>query len=72
MHPYRTAPMPARRTMRIDPEDAVLYGLMMGIGVIPVAIAVITRATFGFDATLGLLMLGVGILGLAIQMIRRR
>jgi hypothetical protein len=55
---------------RIDPEDLVLYGLLVVIGLIPVAITVLERWAFGFDATLGLIMVVTGIIGLAIHVAR--
>ena len=73
MHPYREAPVPTKRRRNlVDPEDLVLYGLLIAIGVIPVAIAVIEHAAFGFDATLGLLMLAVGGVGLLVHVLRAR
>lgn len=63
MHPYREPPMPAGRPSKPHPEELILYGLLVGIGAIPVVIALVQRATFGTDATLGLLMVCAGVLG---------
>jgi hypothetical protein len=72
MHPYREAPVTTTRRPRIDPEDLVLYGLLMVIGVIPVLITVIDGGVFGFDATLGLMMLVVGAVGVLYHVARGR
>ncbi len=72
MHPYRSAPMRTAEQRRIDPEDAVLYGLMIFIGIIPVTIAAITREAFGFDATLGLMMVVAGLVGLVYHRVHAR
>ncbi len=72
MHPYRSAPMRTAEQRRIDPEDAVLYGLMVFIGIIPVAITAIAHDVFGFDATLGLIMVVVGLVGLVYHRLRAR
>jgi hypothetical protein len=63
MHPYRDSAMPAKQPRRPHPEELVLYALLAGIGIIPVAVALITRERFGLDATLGLLMVGIGLAG---------
>lgn len=72
MHPYRSAPVQTVAPAEIQPEDLVLYGLMIFIGVIPVAIALITRAAFGFEATLGLIMVVVGSVGLVVHRLQVR
>lgn len=72
MHPYRSAPMRTAEKRRIDPEDAVLYGLMIFIGIIPVLITALARDVFGFDATLGLMMVVLGIVGLVYHRLRTR
>ncbi len=72
MHPYRDAPMRSPRRPQIDPEDLVLYGLLLVIGVIPVVITLVDRAAFGFDATLGLMMVVVGIVGIVFHVLRAR
>lgn len=70
MHPYRKPPMPADRPSTSHPEELILYGLLVGIGAIPVVIALVQRADFGVDATLGLLMVCAGAVG-AIAYARR-
>jgi hypothetical protein len=55
--------MVALRSSTSQPEELVLYGLMVVIGAIPVVIAVVQRAAFGVEATLGLLMACAGVLG---------
>ena len=72
MHPYRSAPMRTTRQAQIQPEDLVLYGLMIFIGIIPVIITLVDRAVFGFDATLGLMMVAVGLVGLLYHRLRAR
>jgi hypothetical protein len=72
MHPYRDAPMPANRPTRPDPEELIMYSLFIVIGTIPVAIAVIRGAAFGFAATLGLLMVILGLTGLLVRFARAR
>jgi len=72
MHPYRDIPTRPARRHPVDPEDLVLYGMLMGIGAIPVIIALIERIAFGFDATLGLMMLVVGAVGLLVARARSK
>jgi hypothetical protein len=72
MHPYRDVPMPPSRRPEVNPEDLVLYGLLVVIGLIPVVIAVIERVAFGFDATLGLMMVVVGVVGWVVHVSRAR
>jgi hypothetical protein len=45
------------------PEELILYGLLVVIGAIPVAVAVAERTTFGVEATIGLLMVCAGVIG---------
>lgn len=72
MHPYRESPMRAARRAQVDTEDLVLYGLLVVIGLIPVVIALVDRAAFGFDATLGLMMVVIGLVGWVVQLARAR
>jgi len=58
--------MPADRPSKSHPEELILYGLLVGIGAIPVAIALVRRATFGVEATLGLLMVCAGAIGMIV------
>lgn len=62
--------MPADRPSKAHPEELIIYGLLVVIGAIPVAIALLQRAAFGVDATLGLLMVCAGAVG-AIAYARR-
>ena len=62
MHPYRERPT-SEAPPKPCSEDLVLYGLLVVIGAIPVAVAVLQRASFGIDATLGGLMVGAGVIG---------
>jgi hypothetical protein len=55
--------MSADRPAPPHPEELILYGLLVVIGAIPVVIALVQRAAFGFDATLGLLMVCAGAIG---------
>lgn len=52
------------------PEELISYGLLFVIGAIPVAIALIQRAAFGVEATIGLLMVCIGVIG-GIAYVRR-
>lgn len=64
-YPYREASAglsPDRSTC--SPEEAVLYGLLVVIGLIPILIALVTEAKFGAEASIGMLMVGAGLLGL--------
>lgn len=72
MHPYRNAPMSSIRRRQVDPDDFILYALFVIIGLIPVVIALVDRAPFGFDATLGLMMAVVGIIGMVVARSRPR
>lgn len=72
MHPYRSAPMRTVEHAQIQPEDLVLYGMMIFIGIIPVIITLVEGAAFGFDATLGLMMVAVGLVGLLYHRLRAR
>jgi nitrate reductase NapE component len=62
MHPYRDPPS-ARVPIDPPPEERVVYGLCIAIGIIPVA-AVVTGGGFGVNATLGSLMVIAGVAGL--------
>ena len=53
-------------------EELILYGLLVLIGAIPVAIALIQRAMFGVDATLGLMMVCAGAIGTIAHVRRAR
>lgn len=70
MHPYREIPMPANQSPQSPREELILYGLLVVIGAIPVVIAIIDRAVFGADATLGLLLVCVGVVGLFVHVCR--
>jgi hypothetical protein len=48
---------------KVYPEELIVYGLLVGVGAIPVVGAVIERATFGVEATIGLIMGCAGLLG---------
>lgn len=45
-------------------EEAVLYGLLVLIGLIPILIALATGAKFGAEPSIGILMVGSGLWGL--------
>ena len=64
MHPYRDVPSHPTRQPAVDPEGFILYGILAAIGAIPVVVALVERAEFGSDATLGLIMLVVGLVGM--------
>ncbi len=63
MHPYRELPVLVKKAPRLDPEELILYGLLMVIGAIPVLLAVGGSASFGVDASVGLLMVCAGAVG---------
>jgi hypothetical protein len=71
MHPYREPPRRAHRCSTGVPadqaqapaEELIIYGLLLVIGAIPVAVALLGRATLGVEATLGLLMISAGVSG---------
>ncbi|MGN6108944.1 MAG: hypothetical protein ACTHU0_27810 [Kofleriaceae bacterium] len=52
----------------------ILYGLMVVIGAIPVAIALVRRTDFGVEATIGLILVvgGIASLGAGCRARRRR
>ena len=58
--------MPVERPSKPQPEELILYGLLVGIGAIPVVIALVQRASFGVEATLGLLMVCAGAIGMIV------
>jgi len=61
VHPYREAP---RSTPpRFDSEHAILHGALVAVGVIPVAIALVTGARLGTEVTVGLLLVALGLVG---------
>jgi hypothetical protein len=75
--PYRQLPEPAlERVIRVEPrEEPVVYGLLVGIGAIPVLLALVGHTAFGVAETIGSLMVVLGIAGfggIARTAIRRR
>ena len=71
MHPYRETHARVDRPPSPSSEELILYSLLVMIGAIPIAIAVIERAMFDADATLGLMMVCTGVIG-AVRQLRRR
>jgi hypothetical protein len=69
MHPFRHS-IATKSTSLPDAEETILYAVFLVIGAIPVAIALVQDATFGFDATMGLLMVAAGALGMCAQLVR--
>lgn len=63
MHPFRESAVHAKPRSRAQPEELILYALLIAIGAIPVAIALGEQAAFGVEATLGLIMMCLGALG---------
>jgi hypothetical protein len=55
--------MIANRSAQPPPEELVFYGLLVVVGVIPVALALVQRTVLGVEATLGLMMACAGIAG---------
>ena len=60
------------RSTKSNTEELIIYGLFVVIGAIPVVIAVVQRADFGVEATVGLLMVCAGIVGAFAQAWRAR
>ena len=58
----------ARNPARI--EERIVYALMIGIGAIPVGIALDSRS-FGVEATIGAVMIGLGLIGTIASLWRR-
>ena len=73
MTPYRKMPSSAPET-RPDrnAEELILYGLLVAIGAIPVALALVQGGVFGVEPTLGLVMLCMGLLGVSLYLRRNR
>jgi hypothetical protein len=63
-HPYRDAPGPEQPPSDSRREERILYGALVGIGAIPVAITALAGGTFGTQPTLGFLMALGGAIGL--------
>ena len=63
MHPYRRRAGNATRHVWPDSEELILYALLAGVGVIPVAITLLRHGTFGVEPTVGLLMIGIALFG---------
>lgn len=61
-HPYREDPEPDRRAD--SGEEALLYGLLVVIGLIPMLIALATGTRFGGEPSIGTMMVGGGLWGL--------
>ena len=66
-HPYREAPMTTDTQPSRTSEEPILYGLLLAIGLVPVAIAWATGGGYGAEATIGGLMAAGGALGLVQQ-----
>jgi hypothetical protein len=62
VHPYREDPEPGDGADR--GEEAILYSLLVFIGLIPILIALAIGAKFGAEPTIGILMVGSGLWGL--------
>jgi hypothetical protein len=66
-HPYREAPMTTETQQSSASEEPILYGLLLAIGLVPVAIAWAAGGGYGAEATIGGLMATGGALGLVQQ-----
>ena len=64
--------MSADRSSKPHAEELIIYALLVVIGAIPVAIALLQRTVFGVEATLGLLMVCAGAIGAIIYARRGR
>jgi hypothetical protein len=63
MHPYRKPPACPAQRPPVYFEELLIYGLLVVVGAIPVAMTLAQHGAFGSEATLGILMLGAGTLG---------
>jgi len=54
------------------PEETIVYGLLIVIGALPVALALAQPGGFGGEATFGLLMMCAGGVGLVVRSWRTR
>ena len=63
MHPYRDLPTTSPEGLESSNEELIVYGLLVAIGVIPVVIALVQHARFGFWETIGLIMACAGTVG---------
>jgi len=72
MHPYRTPPTTAERAPVHDPEELVLFGLLVVIGAIPLVLSLARGVAFDGEATLGLLMVFAGVVGAVVRVARPR
>jgi len=63
VHPYRQIPTDSEAGSATT-EERILYGALCGVGVIPIAIALLRGGSVGVEATLGLLMALAGLAGL--------
>lgn len=64
-HPYREPPAIAEPPAERPSEETALHGLLIAIGLVPLAIAWLSSGGFGTQATLGALMVAAGAGGLA-------
>lgn len=64
--------MTANHSTKPFPEELIIYGLLVVIGVIPGLIALVQRTVFGVEATLGLLMACAGVAGAIVYTWRTR
>ena len=62
----------ADRSSKAHSEELIIYALLVAIGAIPVAIALVQRTVFGVEATLGLLMVCAGATGAIVHAWRAR
>jgi hypothetical protein len=72
MHSYRNSATRVEHPPRPNRDELIIYALLTAIGLIPVAIALITHDRFGLDGTLRLLMSLIGLAGIAVQGMRAR
>jgi hypothetical protein len=59
--------MITNRSVKPYSEELLIYALLVVIGVIPAAIALVQRTVFGVEATLGLVMACAGIVGTTVH-----
>jgi hypothetical protein len=72
VHPYRPLFVIGEEpTVRRSPEETTVAAVLLGLGGLRVAAAVITGEPFGAEATLAVLMTAAGVAGLARELRRQ-
>ncbi|MEJ7601226.1 MAG: hypothetical protein WKG01_25200 [Kofleriaceae bacterium] len=77
MHPYRESSNPHAVAERgFDPElqreDLIFGALLLGVGGVRIAIAVVQREAFGTEVTIAMMMTVIGLVQIVASLLRRR